>query len=1396
VVREDSEKVDGKEKKDAEEAERGYVDRELMRSEAKYRSLVEKAGAGIAVSDIEGKLSYANEKLCEIIGYAKDEIIGKEFIDFIHPEDREHILDLFMSAAEEPDIGANLEFKAVHKDGRVIYLYTRPTILWVDGEIEGFNAIITDITEKRSMEEKLREAEESYRLFRDNFEGIVYQDNDMDLVPEFISGAVEGITGYTEEEFLTGKIGLKNIIHPDDLHIMVETVDKLKSIPGYSTELEYRIVTKKGETRWLSDFIHNTCDENGKPESVQGSVHDITDRKLTQEALLDQEKKFESLAEHSPNMIFINKRGQVVYANEKCEEVTGYSRDELCSSEFDFKCLIAPESREQATENFRKHMRNEEVPPYEYSIIKKNGKRMETIITTKIIPFEGENAILGTITDITDRRTAEDALKESEERLSAFMNSATDSFSWFDSELNLIDINESGLRLIPGLKKEEVLGRNLLDMVPGLEGTNRLEDYRNVIETGQPVSFDDVVSHTMYGDIHVSVRAFKVGDGLGLITNDITQATRARMELKESEEKFRNYIENAPDGVLVVDNEGRFMEANGAICRISGYSKEELLNMSIPDTLSPESLEYASEHFKKVLQEGRASGDLAFMRKDGTKGYWNVDAVKISESSCIGFIKDITEQREAEEALRESEKFLRKAQEVAKIGSWKWNIEKDDITWSEELYRIYDIDLEKGPLTYEKLMERVHPDDREYHDKHTASWIENKGGEPFEYRVIRRDGSIRHIFGPGEVECDDNGKPLRMFGIVQDVTERRMADKALHESESRYRTLFERSPASVTLVNMAGTIEDCNEATEKLTGFSRDEIKNMEFEKLLTLKEEDLPRLQERFAALVQGKDVEPYQLEIRRKDGESRWINIVNSLQTDGDKLAGIQVIATDNTDSKLADEALRNSEKRLLHAQRIGKMGFWEWDIETNDLYWSDETYRSLGFDPQEFVPQYDDFIKILHPDDTESVLAAVDAAMNGKEEYSVDHRMMKSDGGIAYMHSHAEVTRNENGDPVHMVGTMVDITDKKMADEALRESEERYRSLTQAALDGIIGIDGKGCITFWNKGATRIFGHSEEDVIGRGFMDLLVPTDHRETVSKKSREFFENGALEPMTGKVSEAVGLRKNNEVFPVELSIAPVRSKGNWDSVVVVRDISERRQVEEAKTRLLSNISHELRTPLTSIEGYAKFMLTGKLGELCENHERCLNIIADESDRLRTLIDDTLDLMTIDSEGEEMEMKEVTLTEVIEQLVSSMDIELKEKHILLGKKISGNMRPVKGDEDRLFQLFSNLLSNAIKFTPDGGSIEIRSKEDNGNIVIEVADTGIGISSEELPRIFERFYQVDSSLARKYGGMGLGLAICNEIVEAHGGKIEAESTEGKGSVFRVSLPGVKEDNDGEH
>ena len=380
---------------------------------------------------------------------------------------------------------------------------------------------------------------------------------------------------------------------------------------------------------------------------------------------------------------------------------------------------------------------------------------------------------------------------------------------------------------------------------------------------------------------------------------------------------------------------------------------------------------------------------------------------------------------------------------------------------------------------------------------------------------------------------------------------------------------------------------------------------------------------------------------------------------------------------------------------------------------------------------------------------------------------------------------------GKALGVIAAARDVTERKQAERELRRNEERLKILYEYAPDACVLFDMEGNFVDGNRAAERLLGYTRDEAIGKNIFDLemFLPNGTEKALEKLAMSV--NG--QP-TGP-DEFVLIRKDGKPVTVETRTFPVRIEGRKLIYAIARDITLRKWAEEAKDKLLSNTSHELRTPLTSIEGYARFMLSGKAGDLSEEQEKCLEVIVEESDRLGGLIDNFLDLITIDIEGLRMDVKEVSIVQIVGRVISSMGIELKKKRISLSKKFPSVLGPVRGDETRLNQLFSNLLSNAIKFTPTGGSVEIRSRMSSEGTIVEVADTGIGISSKDVPHIFERFYQADSSSARKFKGVGLGLAICSEIVDAHGGRIEVESELGKGSVFRVILPQVEEALDGE-
>ncbi len=231
-----------------------------------------------------------------------------------------------------------------------------------------------------------------------------------------MSPAYEEIWGRSIEDLYKRYEEWANSIHPDDLTYAEESFAQIAQSGGGEIR-EYRIVRPDGTVRWISDkgfAIHN---ESGNVYRIAGIAEDITERKLAQQALQESEEKFRTVAEQSPNMIFINKAGKVVYVNPKCEEIMGYKKDEFYAPEFDFLTLIAPESIELVKSSFKKHSSGQEVDPYEYSLIDKTGKKIEVIITTRLINFEGDQAILGIVTDISDRKKTENALKEKDKTL-------------------------------------------------------------------------------------------------------------------------------------------------------------------------------------------------------------------------------------------------------------------------------------------------------------------------------------------------------------------------------------------------------------------------------------------------------------------------------------------------------------------------------------------------------------------------------------------------------------------------------------------------------------------------------------------------------------------------------------------------------------------------------------------------------------------------------------------------------------------------------------------------------------------------------------------------------------------------------------------------------------------
>ncbi|CUI16353.1 Conserved hypothetical membrane protein [Candidatus Protochlamydia naegleriophila] len=367
--------------------------------------------------------------------------------------------------------------------------------------------------------------------------------------------------------------------------------------------------------------------------------------------------------------------------------------------------------------------------------------------------------------------------------------------------------------------------------------------------------------------------------------------------------------------------------------------------------------------------------------------------------------------------------------------------------------------------------------------------------------------------------------------------------------------------------------------------------------------------------------------------------------------------------------------------------------------------------------------------------------------------------------------------------IIAIMIEQSARRKAEKALQESEERLRFLTQKSIDAIISITEKGEIVSWNYGAEQMFGFSEIEMLGKP-LSLIFPHQDMHLVE--------------IATKPVELKGKNKQELIFPVEISHTRWKSGLLYFDTIIVRDITERKEYEtklikairdakaanEAKSEFLTTISHELRTPLNAIIGFDQCLLMGMDGTINSQQTDSLKKIEKSSFHLLTLINDILDLAKIEASKMELEITPQNIVEIITSCVEEIQPLAKQKNLTINLSIDKPYILMEIDKLRIRQVLLNLLGNAVKFT-EAGSINVHLINHSQEVEIRIEDTGIGLSADEMLKLFKPFSQADSSITRKYGGTGLGLAISKRIIDLHGGMINVQSEKGKGSIFSVIL-----------
>jgi two-component system cell cycle sensor histidine kinase/response regulator CckA len=550
--------------------------------------------------------------------------------------------------------------------------------------IEGIELLKRRITEleksefeRKKVEELLRESEEKFRLAFENAKDAIFWADPLTGTITNCNKAAEVLLEKKREEIIGQH---QTTIHPPQKAEFYANMFKKHIEEKGAIDNEAEVITKTGEIK--SVHISASLTLVGEKQIIQGIFRDITQYKRAEEELKESEEQFRSVTEQSPNMIFINKKGRVVYVNERSEMVMGYRREEFYSPDFDFLALIAPEYRELVKANFSNYIKDEETPPYGCTLLTKEDKRIEAILATRLIRYRGESAILGIVTDIAEHKRAEEVLTREHNLLRTVIDNLPNYIYIKDKDGQYIVSNKAHARFLGKETPEEVIGKTVFELFPREMAERYAADDQKILQTGQPLLNRQEQSIDQKGDKVWNLTTkvpLQDSDGkvLGLvgIARDITDRKKVEEALRESEERYRTLVQNVPVAVYrtIPGPRGKFLMGNPTCLKIFGLdSEEELKKIDVADVyMNPEERKVFSDN---LLAKGSFEGvELALRRKDGTPFWGSVTArVVYDENGEDPYfdttIIDITERKKAEEEKEKIQAELLQVQKMEAIG--------------------------------------------------------------------------------------------------------------------------------------------------------------------------------------------------------------------------------------------------------------------------------------------------------------------------------------------------------------------------------------------------------------------------------------------------------------------------------------------------------------------------------------------------------------------------------------------------------------------------------------------------------------------------------------------------------------------------------------------------------
>ncbi len=1361
----------------------------LIDSEEYNRGLIESSIDAILTTDTVGILTDVNRRFEQLTGVERDQLIGTPFKQyFADPARAEEAIRRVL--AEDRVTNVELTVRAKHGSSTVVS-YNAATFRGRDGKLRGVFGTARDITEQKALEAELRDSQIYNRsLIEASLDPLITVDTHGTISD--VNRQMESLTGIPREELIGSRFGDQ---FTDPARATAAIARTLQD--GFVADYELEIEPKSGPARTVALNASVFKDPRGRVKGIFASARDVTEPRRLREQLGETQLYTRSLIEASADaLVVVDPDYLITDVNDQMVQMTGFTRTELLGASFK-GFFREPHA---AIHLVRQTLEKGVTTNSQLDLVPRHRPPLPVSLSASVLrdPQGRVKGILASARDITEQRALEEKLRESQNYNRGLIEGAPDAIFIVDTQMAVIDVNEQFVRLT-GHSRKQLLRSPFLQHFT--DSVKAAAAFRETLEKGSLTNVDLLLSArsgrltpvslsaSVFRDVHGKVR------GIFASVRDVSAQAKLAQDLQESQAYNRNLIESSLDALLTVDTIGTIIDVNREMEVLTGLPRAQLLGSAFKDHFRP--ADAATDALRKLLERGRISNfELSIVSPEGheTPVALNGSTIRGSEGALRALFvsaREIGTFRTLEKELRESQHYNRSLIEA--------NV--DSLVVVDPGLTISDVNEQMVKVSGYPRAELVGSQFPDYFtDPARAAEAVHQALEHgivtnFELALRSRHGRLIQVSFNASVVRNTEGELVGIFAAARDITDQKRLQEQLRESQLYNRSLVEASPDALVTVDPDLIITDVNEQFVRMTGAPRDTLIGSAFKEYFT----DPDRAVAGVRRTLREGSVANFELVLNSYDGKRTLVSFNATVFKDGEgKTVGIFASARDITEQKRTEEKLRESQnynRGLIEASPDALVTVAP-DLIITDV--NEQMVRLTGYARKHLIGS-------RFPELFVEPRWAEHGVRRALEENTVTNYellLRKRNGQRIPVSFNAGTAYDMAGNVRGILAAARDITEQKRLEAQLRESQNYNRSLVESNVDALMMTDVLGIITDVNKQMEVLTGLTREQLIGTPFKKYF--TDSAVAEEGIRRVLNENKVTD------YELTVRSVGNRTVDVSYNATTFRdTEGRLRGVFAsVRDITEskrlRGQLEERnrdlvvqnervreanrmKSEFLANMSHELRTPLNSIIGFSEFLLAEEDRSTPAEQQEYLSYILSSGRHLLQLINDVLDLAKVEAGKLELYPGPFSAPKAVAEVTAMVKPQVEQKHLTLVTTIAPEIDVVSLDMLRFKQILYNLLSNAVKFTDEQGRIEVHlAPHGDRAFTLQVADTGIGIAPEDLPRLFREFEQLEVGPGRRFQGSGLGLSLTRRLVEMHGGTIEVTSKLGSGSTFTVTLP----------